>query len=59
MGDLATMAFFISRREWFTNNRREAVKMLRVTTMNDMTKLSLFEEDVYCELQKWERCASP
>ncbi|MDQ0057925.1 hypothetical protein J2T15_000705 [Paenibacillus harenae] len=23
------------------------------------TKLNMFEEDVYRELQKWERCASP
>lgn len=30
-----------------------------VTKENENTKLSLFEEDVYRELQKWKRCASP
>lgn len=33
--------------------------MLRNTKADNLTKMSLFEEDIYCELQKWERCASP
>jgi hypothetical protein len=33
--------------------------MLITTVTTSHTKLSLFEEDVYSELQKWERCASP
>ncbi len=33
--------------------------MLMKTATINLTKISLFEEDVYCELQKWERCASP
>lgn len=33
--------------------------MLITTVMTSRTKLSLFEEDVYRELQKWKRCASP
>jgi hypothetical protein len=33
--------------------------MLMNKGTNNLTKMSLYEEDVYCELQKWERCASP
>jgi hypothetical protein len=33
-----------------------AVKM---NSNANTTKLNMFEEDVYRELQKWERCASP
>ncbi len=33
--------------------------MILNQTGYDTTKLSMHEEDVYCELQKWERCASP
>lgn len=33
--------------------------MLNTTVTTSDTKLSLFEEDVYRELQKWKRCASP
>lgn len=33
--------------------------MLNATVTTSHTKLSLFEEDVYRELQKWKRCASP
>lgn len=33
--------------------------MLMIAETNDLKNMSLFEEDVYCELQKWERCASP
>ncbi len=33
--------------------------MLINTATNNLKKISLFEEDIYCELQKWERRASP
>ncbi|CAM4438649.1 hypothetical protein FHS16_001572 [Paenibacillus endophyticus] len=33
--------------------------MLMTTKSNNLTKMSIFKEDVYSELQKWERCASP
>jgi hypothetical protein len=33
--------------------------MLRTIEANNLTKMSKFEEDIYCELQKWERRASP
>lgn len=33
--------------------------MLLNTLGNNLKSMSLFEEDVYSELQKWERCASP
>jgi len=33
--------------------------MLIINATTNLTQISLFEEDVYCELQKWERCASP
>ncbi|CAM4419312.1 hypothetical protein PAAL109150_26285 [Paenibacillus alkaliterrae] len=33
--------------------------MLITIATNNLTMLSFFEEDVYRELQKWKRCASP
>lgn len=33
--------------------------MLINTATINLTKMSLYEEDVDCDLQKWERCASP
>ncbi|NIK76758.1 hypothetical protein FHS15_001883 [Paenibacillus castaneae] len=33
--------------------------VISTTVSFNRTKLSLFEEDIYNELQKWERRASP
>lgn len=39
--------------------RRKQKMLINTTAANNSKKISLFEEDIYCELQKWERRASP
>jgi hypothetical protein len=43
----------------FVNIREEAEKMIIAVATPSYARMNLFEEDVYRELQKWERCASP
>ncbi len=56
---MVSMAFFVFNLDQVHQNSKGGKKMFMTAESNQLKKMSSFEEDVYSELQKWERCASP